>query len=160
MLRYAQHDNQRNFSRCHTVSTRGLEKAPAPDSIRGGGLNGWNGLNDLNFPSLVPRHSSLLYVIRLRRAASCGNGASSPSPVENIRMVLAVFRDVLAMIDERVADRLLRVGSARPKLGQPVDDVLHQVEAIKVIEHAHVEGRRGGAFFLIAAHVQIDMIGA
>ena len=74
-------------------------------------------------------------------------------------MVLAVPRDVFAMIDERVADCLLCVSCPRSKLGQPVYHILHQVEAIKVIEHTHVEGRRSGAFFLITAHVQIDVIG-
>jgi hypothetical protein len=30
---------------------------------------------------------------------------------------------------------------------------LHQVETVQMVEHGHVEGRSGRAFFLVAAHV-------
>ena len=41
-----------------------------------------------------------------------------------------------------------------------VDDVAGQVETVQIVEHGHIERRGGGAFFLIAADVQIVVIGA
>ena len=38
---------------------------------------------------------------------------------------------------------------------QPIDHVFHQVEAVQVILNPHVEGRRDGALFLVAADVQV-----
>jgi hypothetical protein len=41
-----------------------------------------------------------------------------------------------------------------------VDDVADQVEAVEVVQHRHVEGRGGGALLLVAAHVQVAVVGA
>ena len=38
--------------------------------------------------------------------------------------------------------------------------VHHQVEAVEVVEHDHVERRGGGALLLVAAHVQVVVVGA
>ena len=59
-----------------------------------------------------------------------------------------------------VADGLLGVGGARAQLRHAVDDVGDQMKAVEVVQDDHVERRGGRAFFLVAAHVQIVMIGA
>ena len=38
---------------------------------------------------------------------------------------------------------------------QPIDDVLHQVEAVELVLHPHVEGGRDRALLLVAADVQV-----
>ena len=51
-------------------------------------------------------------------------------------------------------------GLARAEPGHAVDHVLHEVEPIEVVAHHHVERRRGGALFLVAAHVHVLVVGA
>ena len=68
--------------------------------------------------------------------------------------------DVFLVIDKRIADRLLGVGCPRAQLRQPIDHVLHEMITIQIVEHAHVKRRSRGAFFLVAAHVQIVVISA
>ena len=41
-----------------------------------------------------------------------------------------------------------------------VDHVDRQMEAVELVQHRHVERRRGRAFFLVAAHVHVVVIGA
>src|SRR5262249_6968916 len=67
----------------------------------------------------------------------------------------AVPGDELLVVDELVADRLFGVSGACPKLRNAVDHVAYQVEAIEIVQHAHVERRRGRALFLVAAHVDV-----
>ena len=62
-----------------------------------------------------------------------------------------------------VAGRLSTIcwRSQRGPDGQPRDPVDHvhdQVEAVEVVAHDHVEGRRGGAFLLVAAHVEVVVV--
>ena len=42
-----------------------------------------------------------------------------------------------------------------PKCGSAIDHVLHQVEAVQVVLHPHVEGRRDRALFLVAPDVEV-----
>ena len=46
------------------------------------------------------------------------------------------------------------------KSGHAVDHVDDEVEAVEVVEHDHVERRRRRALFLVAAHVQVRVVGA
>ena len=68
--------------------------------------------------------------------------------------------NVLRVLDELLPDRLLDVGGARTKTRHPVDDVGDEVKPIEVVQYDHVE--RGGrrAFLLVAADMQVVMIGA
>ena len=50
---------------------------------------------------------------------------------------------------------LLQVGALGAQLRHAVDHVLHEVEAIQLVLHPHVEGRRDGALFLVAADVKV-----
>jgi hypothetical protein len=52
------------------------------------------------------------------------------------------------------------VACARAEPGHAVDHVHHQVEAVEVVEHHHVERRRGRALLLVAAHVEVVVVGA
>ena len=63
--------------------------------------------------------------------------------------------DVVVMLEQSVAQRLLHVSGAVAQLGQEIDDGADDVEAIDLVQHAHVERRRGRAFFLVAAHVEV-----
>ena len=51
-------------------------------------------------------------------------------------------------------------GGALAEAGHAVDDVHDQVEAVEVVEHDHVEGRGRGALLLVAAHVEVGVVGA
>jgi hypothetical protein len=44
------------------------------------------------------------------------------------------------------------------KAWNSIDGVKRQLIAVKIVQHHHVEGRRGGAFFLVAAHMNIIVI--
>src|SRR5215472_12988067 len=78
-----------------------------------------------------------------------------PPPAGDLGHIVPIPGDELLVVDELVADRLLGVSGARPKLRHAVDDVAYEVEAIEIVQHAHVERRRGGALFLVAAHVDV-----
>ena len=54
----------------------------------------------------------------------------------------------------------LSVRGPRPELRHAIDHVLHQVEAVEIVQHDHVEGRRGGALFLVPANVQVAVVRA
>ena len=51
------------------------------------------------------------------------------------------------------------VGGAGAQTRHAVDDVDDQVEAVEIIQHHHVERRRGRPFFLVPANVQLMVIG-
>ncbi len=55
--------------------------------------------------------------------------------------------------------RLFGIGRVITQFGHPVDHVRDQMEAVHIVAHDHVERRRRSAFFFVAAHVQIVMIG-
>ena len=62
--------------------------------------------------------------------------------------------------DELLLDFLLEVIAFAGELGEVVDDILDEVETIHVVENGHVEGGGDGAFFLVAADVDVVVIGA
>src|SRR5437763_4099064 len=80
-----------------------------------------------------------------------------PLPVAYLRQILPMYCDVLLVLQQLVTDRLLGIRGACTELWNAVNHVRDKVEAVQIIEHCHVEGRGGCAFFLVAAHVQIVM---
>src|SRR5438874_899721 len=48
-------------------------------------------------------------------------------------------------------------GRPRTEAGDAVDDVHHEVEAVEIVEHDHVERRRGRALLLVPPHVQVGV---
>ena len=63
--------------------------------------------------------------------------------------------DVELVLDEFVSHQLFQIGALASRIGQFIDYVLHQMKAIDVILHAHVEGRGDRAFFLVTADMQV-----
>src|SRR5262249_8516747 len=61
------------------------------------------------------------------------------------------------MVDEFVSYRLLGVSCSRSKLRHAINHVVYQVEAIEVIQHAHIKRRRSGTLFLVAAYMDVTM---
>src|SRR5712691_2578894 len=95
----------------------------------------------------------------LGRWGRAGWGRSvGPGPVEHVRFVLAVIPGVLPVAEPLVHHVLADVRGARTESGNPVDHVDHQVESVQVIEHHHVEGRRGRALLFVSADVQVAVI--
>ena len=54
----------------------------------------------------------------------------------------------------------LTYAACDPSLRHAIDDVLHEMKAIQVVQHHHVERRGRRAFLLVAAHVQVLVIRA
>src|SRR5262245_32363218 len=100
----------------------------------------------------------LLHVVALGRGAASGasrRGAvpRRPAPARDLRHVVAVLPNVVLVLEQLLLDRLLEIGGAGAQLRQPGDHGLHQMEAVRVVEHHHVEGRRGRALLPVAVHV-------
>src|SRR5690242_5639110 len=94
-------------------------------------------------------------IIGFGRAACFCRCLLTPSPTADLRDVVAIPRYVFTMFNQLVADRLLGVSGAGAGLRHAIDDVADQVKAIDVVHHTHIEGRAGGALFLVAAHVKV-----
>ena len=65
-----------------------------------------------------------------------------PLPVEDLGQVLAHLVDVLLVLEELVVYMLDEIRAAVAQLGQVLDRVLDQVEAVDLVLHPHV--KRGG----------------
>jgi hypothetical protein len=86
--------------------------------------------------------------------------STPPLPVAYLGQILPVCGDVLLVLQQLVTDLLLGIRRAGPELRDAVNHVGDEMEAIQIIEDRHVEKCRRRAFFLVATHVQIVMIGA
>ncbi len=64
------------------------------------------------------------------------------------------------MLDELIAQLLAQINAAFAGLRHAVDHVHHQMKTVEFVEHCHVERRGDGALFLVAANVDIVVIGA
>src|SRR5262245_61864346 len=101
-----------------------------------------------------------LYIIPFGGTALYRYGAFlSPLPTQNEWVVLASLIDVLTMRDKRVADCLFGVRGTRAELWQAVNDVLHKVEPIHLVQYDHVERCRGCALFLVTPHMDVLVVG-
>jgi len=90
---------------------------------------------------------------------ACGGaGAAGPLPVGDLGQVDAVRGDVLPVLDELVAHLLHGVGAAVAELGQALDDIDDKVEAVELIEHAHVKRRRDRALLDVAADEHVLVV--
>jgi hypothetical protein len=78
----------------------------------------------------------------------------APFPISGFRQVLAVFINVLFVLDKLVLELLFQIDALTAGLRQAVNGVHNQVEAVQIVQHRHVKGRGDGAFFLVAANVE------
>lgn len=86
--------------------------------------------------------------------------AVAPFPIPNFRQVFAVFINVLLVLDQLVPELLLQVNALIAGLWQAIDGVHHEVKAIQIIHHCHVERGGNRALFLVAADMDVAVIGA
>ena len=77
---------------------------------------------------------------------------------QDLRHIVTICGDILLMLDQFIAHRLLDVDRKIAKFGHAIDHVLHQVETIQIVSHHHVERRGGGALFFIAADVEVLVV--
>ena len=78
-----------------------------------------------------------------------------PFPVPDLRHVLAVFVDVLIVLDELVMHHLLQVCPLGAQLRQAIHHVLHQMEPVQFVLYPDVKSRRDRTLFDVASDVQI-----
>ena len=84
--------------------------------------------------------------------------ALCPSPVANFRQVFAVFCYIQTVALNGLGVPLPGVLYLRSKARDARDGVERQLEAVNIVEHAHVEGRGRCALFLVAAHVKVIVV--
>src|SRR5262245_40656811 len=109
------------------------------------------------YSTLTASGLAALHVIRFGRADTHRFCRLSPCPACDLRHVVTVHGDVLPVLDELVVNGLLGIGGPCAKFRDPVDHVAHQMEAVELVEHAHVERRAGGTLLLVAAHVEVGV---
>src|SRR5665647_196971 len=83
----------------------------------------------------------------------------APGPILDQRHVVTVLADVLAMVYVDVTHQLPHVAGLLRKPGNPVYNIPRQAEAVDIVPHGHVERCGGAPFFLVAADVDVPMIG-
>ena len=68
--------------------------------------------------------------------------------------------DVELVLHQLILDELLQVSALVAQAGHAGQHVEHEVEAVEMVEHGHVESRGDGAFLAVAVHVQLLVVGA
>jgi len=71
-----------------------------------------------------------------------------------------VFIDILPVLGQLVRELLLQVDAPVAGLRQAINRIPDEVETVEIVEHRHIERRGDRAFFLVAAHVDVVVIGA
>src|SRR5450759_833047 len=82
-------------------------------------------------------------------------GSVRPDPLPDLGRVVTELTRIGSGGDAPVRDLLAKPGGALVQAGYAVDHVHHQVEAVEVVEHDHVEGSRGRPLLLVAPDVEI-----
>ena len=81
-----------------------------------------------------------------------------PLPVPNFGHVLAVFVDVLLVSDQLIFELLFQVDSLLSGLRQTINGVHHEVEAVEIVQHRHVECCGDRALFLVATNMDVGVV--
>ena len=68
--------------------------------------------------------------------------------------------DILLVLDQLVLELLLQVNPFGAGLRQAVDGIHDQMETVHIVQYGHVERRGDGAFFLVAADMNVIVVGA
>ena len=83
---------------------------------------------------------SLLESYHTGTGGSIVSSSAIPLPVSYLGHILAVGGDILAVLHQLVFHLLDQVGGAVAQLGQTLNCVHNQVEAVDVVAYPHVEG--------------------
>src|SRR5262249_5406558 len=86
------------------------------------------------------------------------NDSVRPDPLAHRRLVVAVPAGPDGAAQPLLVHVLTQARRLRREAGHPVDDVDHEMEAVEVVEHDHVERRRRRALLLVAAHVEVVVV--
>ena len=78
-----------------------------------------------------------------------------PLPRKHFRQILPVLGDVVRMFDQKIVHFLIQMSAAVSKLRQMLERLLDEAEAVDMVLHAHIEGRRDRALFQIAMYEEI-----
>ena len=82
-----------------------------------------------------------------------------PGPAADVRVIVPVLACPRTSAQPGVG-KLLPDATPSRHLREPVERVHCEVESVEVVEHDHVERRRGRPLLLVAAHVDVDVVGA
>src|SRR5688572_27281089 len=80
-----------------------------------------------------------------------------PGPVADLGFVVAVLARVDTGPQPPIHQLLPELRGPRTEAGDAIDHVHDEVEAVEVVEHDDVEGRRRRALLLVATDVQISV---
>ena len=83
-----------------------------------------------------------------------------PRPGADLGVVLAVLAGVGTGTETTLLHLLTQVRGTLGEPGNAVDHVDHEMEAIEVVEHHHVERRRRRPFLLVAADMEVRVVPA
>src|SRR5579862_2038479 len=67
-----------------------------------------------------------------------------PLPIADLRQIVAVLVDIQLVFDQLVPQPLFGVGANRAEARHTIEYIARQMETVDIVEHRHVEGRRGG----------------
>src|SRR3984893_11940377 len=82
------------------------------------------------------------------------------SAIASPRHIVAVACNVLLVLDQLVAHLLLCVSGKVAELRHAVDHVADEMEAVEVVAHDHIERRGRRPLLLVAANVDVAVVGA
>src|SRR4029450_603472 len=85
---------------------------------------------------------------------------SWPRPLIALRLVNSVLVGIALAVDLHVAQLLLDMRAGDPQARYPIDDVDRETEAVDLVTNGQIERRVDVALLLVAAHVQVLVIGA
>ena len=71
-----------------------------------------------------------------------------------------MLNDVLLVTNQPIEHFLKHMRANRLQLRYSLDNVHHQVKAVQVIQHHHIERGSCGSLLFVAAHVQVLVIRA
>src|ERR1700722_9553634 len=93
-----------------------------------------------------------------RTRSLSGSFSRAPAPVADLRHVVAMLADVKLMPFHRGPVPRCRLFNLVAQSWNAPDGVECELKAVEIVEHDHVEGRRGGAFVPETADVNIVVV--
>src|SRR5699024_10926230 len=132
---------------CTRPRTRTIRRTRASSPLSGSSIAPL-----LSPTGLTPARSAVV-TAGVRRGGAGIVAPVAPLPADDVGRVLAVLVGERAGAQPGVGHLLAQLGVADVQALDPVDHVDHQVVAVGVVAHQHVEGRGGGALLLVTAHV-------